>query len=85
MNIAGRLGNEQLISLLEKKLPDCSVKVVGEEGHFEVILVGECFKGLPKLKRQQLVYKQINDKITSGAIHAVTIHAYTAQEYADLG
>ncbi len=62
-------------------LPDCEITVTGDGSHFEVIAVGEVFAGLSPVKKQQLVYGTVNDLITSGELHALTIKAYTPAEW----
>jgi len=63
-------------------LPECEVSVTGDGSHFEAIVVGEVFAGLTPVKKQQLVYASVNDLITSGELHALTIKAYTPEEWA---
>ncbi len=62
-------------------LPDCEVSVTGDGSHFETIVVGEVFAGMTALKKQQRVYATVNDLITSGELHALTIKAYTPEEW----
>jgi acid stress-induced BolA-like protein IbaG/YrbA len=63
-------------------LPDCEVTVTGDGSHFEAVVVGEVFAGMTAVKKQQLVYAPVNDLITSGELHALTIKAYTPEEWA---
>ena len=63
-------------------MPECEVTVTGDGSHFEAIVVGEVFAGLTPVKKQQLVYASVNDLITSGELHALTIKAYTPEEWA---
>ncbi|MHA1567911.1 MAG: BolA family protein [Alphaproteobacteria bacterium] len=62
-------------------LPECEVEVSGDGSHFEARVVGEVFAGLSPVKKQQLVYKSVNDLITGGALHALTIKAFTPDEW----
>jgi len=62
-------------------LPDCEITVTGDGSHFEVVAVGEVFAGLTPVKKQQMVYGTVNDLITSGELHALTIKAYTPAEW----
>jgi acid stress-induced BolA-like protein IbaG/YrbA len=43
-------------------------------------LVSEAFSGLSRVKRQQLVYSFLNEKINSGEIHAVSMKCLTPEE-----
>lgn len=71
---------EQIQALLATALPDCTVAVEGDGGKFLVTAVGETFAGLNPVKRQQTIYKLLNEHITSGAIHAVTMRLRTEAE-----
>ncbi len=70
----------QITSLLNAGLTDCHVTVDGGDGKYLVTVVGEVFEGLNAVKRQQSIYKILNEHITSGAIHAVTMKLMTAAE-----
>jgi acid stress-induced BolA-like protein IbaG/YrbA len=74
------LNAEQIQSLLADALPDCSVVVEGDGGKYLVTAVGDTFAGLNPVKRQQTVYKILNEHISSGAIHAVTMRLRTEAE-----
>ena len=47
--------------------------VQGEGGKYLVTAMGDIFEGLNAVKRQQTIYKVLNEHISSGAIHAVTM------------
>jgi len=72
---------ELIKQLIEAKLSDCDISVTGENGHFEVRAVGEVFADKSMVAKQQLIYATVNEHITSGAIHALTIKTYTAAEW----
>ena len=60
-------------------LDECIGK--GGDGNFEVIAVGDIFSGLSRLKKQQTIYGPLTDEIASNAIHALTIKAFTPDEW----
>jgi acid stress-induced BolA-like protein IbaG/YrbA len=68
-------------NLIQQGLNGVTVQVTGDGSHFEAVVVGEVFAGLSPVKRQQAVYGTLGDRITSGAIHALTIKAYTPDEW----
>lgn len=70
----------QINTLLDAGLVDCQVSVEGGDGKYLVTVVGDMFEGLNAVKRQQAIYKVLNDHITSGAIHAVTMKLMTVSE-----
>jgi acid stress-induced BolA-like protein IbaG/YrbA len=72
---------EDIQQRIRADLPDCDVTVTGDGSHFEAIVVGEVFEGLSAVKRQQRVYATVNDLITSGVLHALTIRAMTPAEW----
>ena len=71
---------EQIRQLLIVELPDCEIAVEGGDGKYQVTVIGQVFEGLNAVKRQQKIYKILNDHISSGAIHAVTMRLMTAAE-----
>ncbi len=73
---------EEVKKLIETGLSNCEVTVTGDGSHFDAIVVGEVFTGLSPVKKQQLVYATVSDKITSGEVHALSIKTYTPDEWA---
>ena len=57
-----------------------SVEVSLDGDRATIIVVADVFEGLSRVKRQQMVYRYLNDSITSGVIHAVTITAKAPSE-----
>jgi acid stress-induced BolA-like protein IbaG/YrbA len=72
---------EAVKTLIEAGLPGCEVTASGDGSHFDVIVVGEVFAGKSPVNRQRLVYATVNEQITSGALHAINIKAYTKEEW----
>jgi len=66
--------------LLENGFEGCQVGVEGEGDHIHVTIVGTVFEGLSKVKRQQMVYSHLDEKIKNGEIHAVTMSTLTPAE-----
>lgn len=71
---------EQVRDLLQAGLPGCEIEVEGGDGKFLITATGPAFAGLNAVKRQQLVYGVLNEHIATGAIHAVSMKLYTADE-----
>ena len=67
--------------LLQQALSLTEVYVQSEGSHFTIIAVGECFDGLSRVKQQQAVYKPLKDLIADNSMHAVTIKAFTPQQW----
>lgn len=72
----------EIQQLIEAGLPDAEVKVSGDGSHFEAVVISEVFEGKSPVAQQKLVYATLGDHITSGAIHALTIKAYTPEKWA---
>lgn len=71
----------QVEALLREKLALSEVIVKANGNHYEVIAVGECFDGLSRVKKQQLVYGPLMQTIADGTIHALSIKAFTPTEW----
>ncbi|WP_440054909.1 BolA family protein [Pseudoalteromonas sp. T1lg65] len=71
----------QVETLLKEALPLDEVVVKAQGSHYEVIAVGACFDGLRRLKREQLIYGPLMSTIKDGTIHAVSIKAFTPEEW----
>ena len=71
----------EIKKLIEAGLPDTEATVKGDGSHFEAIVVGECFDGVSMVQQQKMVYATLSQHITSGAIHALTIKAYTPGQW----
>jgi acid stress-induced BolA-like protein IbaG/YrbA len=74
------LESEQIRQLLAAALPECEITVQGGDGKYLVTAIGQVFEGLNAVKRQQTIYKILNEHISSGAIHAVTMRLSTEAE-----
>jgi|TARA_B110000196_G_C20762996_1_gene483034 acid stress-induced BolA-like protein IbaG/YrbA len=74
------LDASQITTELNAELSDCQVTVDGGDGKYLVTVIGDVFEGLNAVKRQQAIYKILNEHITSGAIHAVTMSLMTVTE-----
>ena len=55
--------------------------VTGDGSKFEAEVISDEFEGLPPLKRHKLVYAVLDEHIKSGAIHALSIRAFTNTEW----
>lgn len=71
---------QQISGLLQEALPGSQVSVEGGSGKFQVMVIGDVFKDLGAVKRQQLIYQHLNAHIQSGAVHAVSMRLLTPAE-----
>ena len=71
---------EKIQQLIEQGMSTTTVAVTGGEGKYVAEVVSEAFAGQMLIKRHKMVYACVNDEITSGALHALTIVAKTPEE-----
>lgn len=68
-------------ALLNAALPDCEITVDSDGSHYDITVIGSEFEGVSTLNRQRAVNKVLMEHITSGAIHAVNIKAFSPDEW----
>lgn len=71
----------EIKKLIEDGIADAEAIVTGDGGKYEATVISTAFEGLSMLKEHQLVYKTVNAQIASGELHALTIKAYTPEEW----
>ncbi|MFT4812761.1 MAG: acid stress-induced BolA-like protein IbaG/YrbA [Pseudohongiellaceae bacterium] len=74
------LDTNKIETLLEGQFSGDEIVVDGGDGKYQVSIVSDFFAGLNQVKRQQAVYKILNEHIASGAIHAVSMRLKTPDE-----
>ena len=68
--------------MLSSGLENADIEIQSDGNKLMLHIVSESFVDLSKVKRQQLVYKLLGEKISSGEIHAVTMKTSTPAEIA---
>ena len=71
---------EQIQQLIAAQMPEAKVEISGGDGKYVANVVSDAFDGLTPIKRHKLVYACVNEQITSGELHALTIVAKTPAE-----
>ncbi|WHI48317.1 BolA family protein [Microbulbifer sp. JMSA004] len=71
---------DEIKTLIEGQIPDSTVEVAFEGSHLMVTVVSSAFEGLSRLKKQQLVYAALGEKIADGTLHAVQMQTLTPEE-----
>lgn len=74
------MDTNKIEGLLEGHFSGDQISVDGGDGKYQVSIVSDFFAGLNQVKRQQAVYKILNEHIASGAIHAVSMRLKTSDE-----
>jgi acid stress-induced BolA-like protein IbaG/YrbA len=75
---------DQVESMIKVGLPDAEVQVqdlTGGGDHYQVVVVSALFEGQGLVQRHQLVYKALQQAMSSEAIHALTMKTYTPQDW----
>lgn len=57
------------------------VKVDGDGYHYNLTLVSDVFLGKSKVVRQQWVYSLLQEYITTGSLHALSMKTWTKEEW----
>jgi acid stress-induced BolA-like protein IbaG/YrbA len=75
------ISNEEIEEKL-KAIKDVSyVKVDGDGYQYQVVIVSDVFLNKPKVARQQWVYAQLKELITTGKLHAISMQTWTKEEW----
>jgi acid stress-induced BolA-like protein IbaG/YrbA len=74
------ISNEAVKEMILKAIPDADVTVTGDGYKYEAKVISTRFEGLNTLKKHQMVYAAVDTAISSGDLHALTIHAMTPNE-----
>ncbi len=70
----------EIRALLEAGLGDCDIRMQSDGNKLMLLVTANAFEGLSRVKRQQMVYGLLNDKISSGEIHAVSMRCLAPGE-----
>ncbi|MEM9007306.1 MAG: BolA family transcriptional regulator [Cyanobacteria bacterium P01_F01_bin.86] len=75
---------EQIVTMIQAEMPGAEVKVndlTGGGDHFEVTVVSSQFAGRSLVQQHQLVYKSVQQAMSSEAIHALALKTYTPEDW----
>ena len=67
--------------LIEAGLKDCTAILEGDGRHFKATVISPEFIGKNRIEKQQLVFKTLGDRVDTGMIHAISIKAFTPDEW----
>jgi acid stress-induced BolA-like protein IbaG/YrbA len=70
----------EIRKLLVLAIPEAEINVEGADGKYLVSAISEIFEDLNAVQRQQAIYSILNEYISSGAIHAVSMRLQTKTE-----
>jgi len=69
--------------IIQAGINGSEVRVTADGSKYTAIVVSDEFEGKTMVAEQKMVYALVNEHIQSGAIHALTIKAYTKAEWAE--
>ena len=72
---------EQVQTMIQERLSNAEVKVVGDGEHFEAIIISPDFAGKTKVKQHQMVYASLQAEMASETIHALSLKTYTPETW----
>ncbi len=70
----------EIKEMIEQGLNCQSVEIAGDGHHFEALVISEVFAGKRPVARQQMVYATLQEKISSGELHAISLKTITPDE-----
>ena len=74
----------EIKALIDDGLPGAEVKVFSDDNtHYAALVVSESFAGKRQIARHQLVYQCLG-ALMGNEIHAMSIRAYTPEEWLEL-
>ena len=75
---------EQVSQIVMSEFSDAELDISGEECNLTLRIISESFAGVTPVERQKRVLKLFQEQLKSGALHALTVKAYTLQQFVDL-
>jgi len=76
------LETENIEALIRAGLPGAEVKVTGDGRHFEAVVVSDAFAGKSLIQKHRMVMETVKAQIASDELHALSIKAFTPEEWA---
>jgi len=77
------LSAQEVEQFVQLGIPDAKVLVEGVGCDLLIIVISEQFTDLALVKKQQLVLATLKEPLVSGKLHAVSVKAYTPNEWLD--
>ena len=76
---------EQVQTMIQNKMTNAEVKVIGDGQHFEAIIISPDFAGKTRVKQHQLVYGALQAELASETIHALSLKTFTPETWQAAG
>jgi len=78
---ADKLGIDEVTRMVKHGVEDADVIIEGEGCDLVITVISGQFTDLPLVKKQQLVMATLKEPLASGKLHAVSVKAYTPDEW----
>lgn len=75
------ISNEEIEQKLKTNEDVFYVKVEGDGYQYQITVVSDAFLNKPKVARQQWIYRQLKELITTGQLHAISMKTWTKEEW----
>ncbi len=75
---------DQVEAMIKAELPDAQIQVqdlTGGGDHYQVTVVSSQFAGKGLVQQHQLVYRALQQAMSSEAIHALALKTYTPETF----
>lgn len=72
---------EKIRELIETGLEGAEAHVEGDGAHFTAVVVCPQFVGKSRIQKQQMVYDTVKQYLLDGTLHALSIKAFTPDEW----
>lgn len=73
---------DEVKRLIETGIADGTVSVTGDGRHFEAVVISASFGDKNMLQRHRAIYAALGDRMQNDVVHALSIKAYTPEEWA---
>ena len=77
------LTSRDVEQLVQQGIPDAKVLIEGEGCDLLIVVISKQFSDLTLVKKQQMVMATLKEPLASGKLHAVSVKAYTPDEWLD--
>ncbi len=79
--------SEQVKEMIVSEIPDAQIQVqdlTGGGDHYQVTVVSSEFEGKGLVKQHQMVYKALQQAMSTEAIHALALKTYTPERWSQV-
>lgn len=74
------ISNEEVRAILQAGLPESEINVDGDGYQYRITIVSDSFTGKNTVQRHKLVYALLQQAITDGRLHAISLTTQTPGE-----